>query len=101
MAAKADVQVETDALVVHEGQGDNERSNTDDVRSSLIENSDDAAKKKVMNKTAKSIQEKMDTRNQALKDDKSIATLDPVDMHAFITERQHKEDTGDFFIDFI
>ena len=101
VAAKADIQVETDGLVVHEGQGDNEGSNMDDVRSSLIENSDDAAKKKSMDKTVKSIQEQMNTRNQALKDDKSIATLDPVDMHAFITERQHKEDTGDFFIDFI
>ena len=79
VAAKADIQVETDGLVVHEGQGDNERSNTDDVRSSLIENSDDAAKKKHEQDCQEHTRE-MDTRNQALKDDKSIATLDPVDM---------------------
>ena len=74
-----------------QGQG---AGGSEDVRSSLIANSDDVAKKQGMDKTAKNIQKQIDRRNQAVQDDKNLGTLEPVDMKAFITERQHKEDTG-------
>ena len=102
VAAKANVETESDNLMKQgNSKDDNESSKLDDIRSSLIENSDEVAKKKGLDKTAKNIQKQIDKRNQVASDDKNVGTLEPVDMKAFITDRQHQEDTGNYCLNLV
>ena len=89
--AKGGIDVETDSLV-HEK--DDDGTEVDDIRSSLIQNAAEVDRKKGLDKTARNIQEQLDKRSQLAKGDKNVATINPVDTKAFITERQAKEDTG-------
>ena len=62
VAAKANVESESDNLMKqgNSKDDDNESSKLDDIRSSLIENSDEVAKKKGHDKTAKNIQKQIE-----------------------------------------